>query len=62
MTRLEDIRPGASVKGILPDAVVTIESVKWHGGSVLEVIYKDAQGKPGNELSSSRSSNPSWRR
>jgi superfamily II DNA or RNA helicase len=49
MTRLEDLRPGASVKGILPDALVTIESVKWHG-SVLEVTYKDAQGRLGNEL------------
>src|SRR2546422_2510151 len=49
MTRLEDLKPGASVKGILPDALVTIESVKWHG-SVLEVTYKDAQGRLGNEL------------
>jgi superfamily II DNA or RNA helicase len=49
MARLEDLKPGASVKGILPDALVTIESVKWHG-SVLEVTYKDAQGRLGNEL------------
>src|SRR5688572_20224407 len=49
MTRLEDLKPGASVKGVLPDALVTIEGVKWHGG-VLEVTYKDAQGRLGNEL------------
>jgi superfamily II DNA or RNA helicase len=49
MTRLEDLKPGASVKGILPDALVTIVSVKWHG-SVLEATYKDAQGRLGNEL------------
>jgi len=47
---LEDLKPGASVKGILPDSLVTVELVKWHGSNVAEVTYKDSQGRLGNEL------------
>ncbi len=31
MGRLEDLKRGASVKGILPDGLVTVVDVKWHG-------------------------------
>ncbi|RJP72902.1 MAG: DUF3883 domain-containing protein [Candidatus Abyssobacteria bacterium SURF_17] len=50
MAKLEDLRRGASVKGILPDGLVTIVDVKWHGSAVVEVTYKDASGRPANEL------------
>ncbi|MDB9312536.1 helicase-related protein [Spirulina sp. CS-785/01] len=50
MASLEQITPGTNVKGILPHQTVTIVDVQWHGGDVLEIIYKDAQGKPDNEL------------
>ncbi len=50
MARLEDITPGASVKGILPDGLVTVVSATWHGSSVVELTYKDAAGRLGNEL------------
>jgi len=50
MARLEEVTRGASVKGILSDALVTIVDVKWHGSNVAEVTCKDAQGRPGNEL------------
>jgi SNF2 family DNA or RNA helicase len=49
MSRLEDITPGAAVRGILPDAVVTAISAQWHG-DVVEITYKDAAGRIANEL------------
>jgi len=50
MASLEDLKEGASVKGIRPDGPVTIINVKWHGDSVVELTYKDASGRPGNDL------------
>jgi SNF2 family DNA or RNA helicase len=50
MGKLEDIQPNASLRGILPDALVTVASVFWHGSDVLELVYKDAAGKLGSEL------------
>ncbi|MCC6442980.1 MAG: DUF3883 domain-containing protein [Armatimonadetes bacterium] len=50
MTILEDLKRGTVVKGILPDSPVTILDVQWHGSNVIELTYKDASGKPGNEL------------
>jgi len=47
---LEDLTKGATVKGILPNQVVTIVDVKWFGSDVVELTYKDAGGRPGNEL------------
>ncbi len=50
MTRLEELTRGASVKGILPDSLVTVVDVKWHGSAVAELTYKDATGRLGSEL------------
>jgi superfamily II DNA or RNA helicase len=50
MSRLEDLTRGAQVRGVLPDGTVTVLDVKWHGSSAVELTFKDAQGKPGNEL------------
>jgi len=50
LARLEDLTRGATVKGILPDSLVTVVDVKWHGSSVAELTYKDAAGRLGNEL------------
>jgi superfamily II DNA or RNA helicase len=50
MARLEELTRGASVKGILPDAMVTVVDVKWHGSNVVELTYKDPAGRLGNEL------------
>jgi superfamily II DNA or RNA helicase len=38
------------VKGILPDGLVTVVDVKWHGSAVVELTYKEASGRLGNEL------------
>ncbi len=50
MARLEDLRPGSAIRGIVPDALVTVLNVNWYGDNVVELTYKDAQGKPGIEL------------
>jgi superfamily II DNA or RNA helicase len=50
MAHLEDITRGASIKGILPDGLVTIVDVKWIGTVAVEVTYKDSTGRLGSEL------------
>ena len=51
MTRLEDLQPNAAVRGILPDALVTVVSVQWFGSEALELTYKDAgRARSANEL------------
>jgi superfamily II DNA or RNA helicase len=50
MTRLEEITRGTSMKGILPEALVTVVDVKWIGTVAIEVTYKDSGGRLGSEL------------
>jgi len=50
MARLEELTPGTLVKGVIPDKVVTVISVKWFGANVIELTYKDIEGKLGNQL------------
>lgn len=50
MSRLEELTRGTSVRGVLPDGLVTVIDVKWHGSNVVELTYKDASGRLGNEL------------
>jgi hypothetical protein len=50
MARLEDITRGGSIRGILPDGLVSVLDVKWLGAVAIEVTYKDAAGRLANEL------------
>ncbi len=50
MANLEKLTRGASVKGILPDELVSVVDVKWVGSVAVELTYKDASGRLGNEL------------
>lgn len=50
MLHLEDITPNTSIRGILPDGLVTVVSVQWFGSEALELTYKTATGKVANEL------------
>ncbi len=50
MSTLEQLQPNASVRGILPDCLVTVVSVKWFGSSALELTYKEPSGKVANTL------------
>jgi hypothetical protein len=36
--KLEDLQPDAAVRGILPDALVTVVSVEWHGSDALTLV------------------------
>ena len=50
MAQLEDLTKGTSVSGVLPDGLVTVVDVKWIGTVAVELTYKDASGRLGNEL------------
>jgi len=50
MSRLEDLQPNATVRGILPDALITVVTVQWFGSEALELTYKAPTGKVANEL------------
>jgi SNF2 family DNA or RNA helicase len=50
MAKLEDLTPGSWVRGVLPDSLVYVVDARWHGSSVVELTYKDAAGRPGNQL------------
>ena len=50
MLRLEEITRGATIKGVLPDGVVTVVDVKWLGNVAVELTYKDSTGRLGSEL------------
>jgi len=47
MARLEELRKGTSVRGILADCLVAVVDVKWYGSAAIELTYKDSGGKPG---------------
>jgi superfamily II DNA or RNA helicase len=50
MARLEELTRGASVKGVLPDGLVSVVDTKWIGTVAVELTYKDSAGKLGNDL------------
>ena len=50
MARLEEIKPGAAIKGVVPDMAVTVVDVKWFGSEALELTYKTPTGNVANEL------------
>lgn len=50
MALLEDLQPNASIRGILPDRLVTVINVQWFGSEALELTYKDPAGRVANQL------------
>ncbi len=50
MSKLEELQPNASVRGVLPDALATVVSVQWYGSEALELTYKDPGGRVANQL------------
>ncbi len=50
MSKLDDLRPNAAVRGILPDALVTVVSVQWFGSEALELTHKGPGGRLANRL------------
>jgi len=49
-TRLEQLTPGTSIRGIVPDASVTVVTTTWFGSDALELTYKTADGKVASQL------------
>ena len=49
MARLEDLTRGVQAKGVRTDGPVEVVDVECFGTAALELTYKDAQGRPGNE-------------
>lgn len=50
MMKLDQLQPNAAIRGIIPDALVTVVTVKWFGSEALELTYKTSSGKVANEL------------
>lgn len=50
MTKLEDVRPGARLLGIVGDAPVTTVAVTWHGNMCLEITYRTESGALGETM------------
>jgi len=50
MTSLEDLTPGTSLRGILPDSLVMVVNVNRYGSEAVELIYKDASGRLDSRL------------
>ena len=47
---LEELQPNATIRGILPDAVVTVVGTQWFGSEALELTFKDPSGRLANQL------------
>jgi len=48
--KLEELKVNASVRGILPNSLVQVVSVKWFGSDVVELTYKNPDGNVANQL------------
>ncbi|MGH9179864.1 MAG: hypothetical protein ACRD0N_15105 [Acidimicrobiales bacterium] len=48
--RLDDLTPGASVRGLVPGESVTVVAAEWHGESVMTLTYRRTTGEVGSEL------------
>ena len=48
--KLEQLQPNTAIRGIVPDALVTVVGAQWFGSEALELTYKTAAGKVANEL------------
>jgi hypothetical protein len=48
--KLEDFQPEVTVRGILPDALVTVVSVTWHESDALTLVYRGPSGRVADEI------------
>ena len=51
MITLEQLQTNTTLRGIVPDASVTVVSVQWFGSEALELTYKTHDGKVANAVS-----------
>ena len=50
MLKLEDLKTNATVRGILPDCLVSVVGTQWFGSEALELTFKDPTGGVANQL------------
>ncbi len=50
MTKLENITKGTYLDGVIPNQMVEVIDVIWHGSDVIEITFKDKLGNPNNEI------------
>ena len=50
MCKLEELKPKALLRGILPDTIITVIDCTWYGSDALELTYKDPTGRVANLL------------
>ncbi len=50
MAGLEELTPGARIRGLLPDRSVNVVQVAWHGTAAITLTYRDDQGRVGDQL------------
>ena len=48
--KLDLLQPDAVVRGVLPNAVVTVVSLQWHGSDALTLVYRDPNGRVADEI------------
>jgi superfamily II DNA or RNA helicase len=48
--KLEELQPDATVRGIMPDALVAVVSVTWHGSDALTLVYRGTDGRVADEI------------
>ena len=48
--KLEELTPNTAIRGILPDAAVSVVSVQWHGSDALTLVYRGPSGKVADEI------------
>jgi len=44
LVTLEQLTPGTTIRGLLPDGIATVIAVKWYGTTALDLTYRDGAG------------------
>jgi len=50
VVKLEDLKTGASVQGVLPNQVVTVVSAHFMGEDACTLVYRDSKGNVGERM------------
>ena len=50
MAALEELRASTTLRGVIPERLVTVVNVQWFGSDAIELTFKDASGRPDRVL------------
>jgi len=50
MTKLEQLKRGIQIRGVVPQQIVTLIDVEWSGSNAITVVYRRSDGKVGDTL------------